>query len=275
MMGKLKMSTAVLIFLVSALILMAFARFLPTEEQVTTDEFMWYYLPHKTDQPPDPMEKASYISDYDVLYLGNTEQKVIYLTFDDCPDNGNIPAILDVLEDHHATAAFFMTELFIRQHPEIIRKIVADGCLVCNHTAHHVGVSRVSFEKFKAELEGVEAAYREVTGEELPKFFRPPQGLFSEKTLSYAEEMGYTTVFWSFRYSDWDVNNQPTDEAAMSAILKETHPGEIALLHSQSSANVHILDHVLTAWEEAGYTFGSLNDIPRVVKTRTEDDSAQ
>lgn len=266
-MDRLKLSTVVLIFLASSLVLLLCARFLPTGEMVSADEFMWYYLPHEADEPPHPMEKAGYISDYDVLYLGDIERRVIYLTFDDCPDNGNIPAILDVLEKHEATAAFFMTELFIREHPDIILRIVKDGCLVCNHTAHHVGVSRMSFKEFKAELEGVETAYHEVTGEELPKFFRPPQGLFSEKTLSYAEELGYTTVFWSFRYSDWDVYNQPSEEAAFKAILKETHPGEVALLHCQSSTNVHVLDSVLTAWEEAGYTFKSLYDIAPLVKT--------
>lgn len=271
-MEKLKLSTVVLTFLAAALILMVCARFLPSNEPVSADEFMWYYLPHKADEPPNPMEKAGYISDYNVLYLGDTKQRVIYLTFDDCPENGNIPAILDVLEEHEATAAFFMTELYIRKHPDIIKRIVADGCLVCNHTAHHIGMSRVSFDKFKEELEGVEAAYREVTGEELPKYFRPPQGLFSEKTLSFAEELGYTTVFWSFRYSDWDEYAQPTDNAAFDTILKETHPGEIALLHCQSSANVHILDRVLTAWEDAGYAFGSLNDIPPVTRTHADDD---
>ena len=266
-MDRLKLSTIVLIFLAAALVLLVFARYLPTGETVSADEFMWYYLPHNADEPPHPMEKAGYFSDYDVLYLGDTQKKVIYLTFDDCPNNDNIPAILDVLEEHDATAAFFMTELFIREHPEIILRIVEDGCLVCNHTAHHIGVSRMSFEKFKAELEGVEAAYHEATGEDMPKFFRPPQGLFSEKSLSYAEELGYTTVFWSFRYSDWDVYNQPSDEAAFKAIIEETHPGEIALLHCQSSTNVHVLDRVLTAWEEAGYSFGSLYDIPQTAKT--------
>jgi len=251
----------VLAFLVAALLLTVCARFMPCEAPASTDEFMWYYLPHAADQPPKPMEKAGYISDYDVLYLGDTGGKVIYLTFDDCPDNGNIPAILDVLEAHGATAAFFMNEAYIRDNPEVIQRIAGGGCLVCNHTAHHISMSHIAFEKFRAELKGVEDAYRDVTGEELPKFFRPPQGLFSETTLSYAQQLGYTTVFWSFRYTDWEVYSQPSDDTAFETIISETHPGEIALLHCQSRANVHVLDHVLTAWEEAGYRFGSLYDI--------------
>jgi peptidoglycan-N-acetylmuramic acid deacetylase len=218
------------------------------------------------------MEKAKYVDEYNVIYLGDTSQKVIYLTFDDCPNNGNIPKILDILEAHGAAAAFFMNEAYIRKNPDVIRRIVEDGYIVGNHTAHHIGLSRVTFEKFKSELAGVEDAYREATGEELPKYFRPPQGLFSEKTLSYAEELGYTTVFWSFRYEDWDLRNQPSDEKAFQTIIGEMHPGEIALLHAQSPANVRVLDRVLTAWEKAGYTFGSLDDIPHSTPIHAPED---
>ncbi len=226
------------------------------------DEFMWYYLPHSKDEQPEPMEKAPYIKDYNVLYIGPADRKVIYLTFDDCPENGNIPAILDVLEKHDAPAAFFMTEDYIRKHPETIKRISDDGYLVCNHTSHHKSVSHMPFEKLEAELHGVEDAYREITGKELAKYFRPPQGQFSERSLGYTDELGYITVFWSFRYIDWELNNQPSEERALDIIMKETHPGEIALLHCQSKTNVKILDRVMTAWEEQGYTFGSLDDIP-------------
>lgn len=223
---------------------------------------MWYYLPHGKDEQPAPMEKAAYLKNYDVLYVGPADKKMIYLTFDDCPENGNIPALLDVLEKHNAPAAFFMTEDYIRKHPDTIKRISDDGYLVCNHTSNHIGVSRLPFEKFEAELKGVEDAYREVTGKELAKYFRPPQGKFSESSLSFAEEMGYITVFWSFRYIDWEVNNQPSEERAFNIIMKETHPGEIVLLHCQSKTNVMVLERVMSEWEKQGFMFGSLDDIP-------------
>jgi peptidoglycan-N-acetylmuramic acid deacetylase len=231
--------------------------------QAAAREFMWYYLPHDEEEQPEPMEKAGYLKDYDVIYIGSPDRKVIYLTFDDCPENGNISSILDVLEEHHAPAAFFMTEVFIRKHPDVIRRIDGDGYLVCNHTAHHVSVTRLSFDKLKAEIKGVEDAFREVTGKELDKYFRPPQGKFNETSLSYTEELGYTTVFWSFRYTDWEVNNQPSEDAAYNTIMKETHPGEIVLLHCQSKTNVKVLDRVLDSWEQQGYTFGSIADIQK------------
>lgn len=238
-----------------------FTRTPPETAEAFSGEFMWYYIPQEAGEPPQPMEKAEYIGNYRILYLGKTEEKVIYLTFDDCPENQNIPAILDILEEHGITAAFFMNETYIRKYPEVVRRAVDAGCLICNHTAHHVSVTRLSFSKFKAELRGVEEAYRDVTGKELSRFFRPPQGLFTETTLGYAQELGYTTVFWSFSYDDWNEFAQLSASRALSIVMKETHPGEIALFHCQSRTNLKILDGVITAWSEAGYSFGSLEDL--------------
>lgn len=265
-MEKIKVSTLFLILFFAAEVAAILTNALSLSYdavEVAGREFMWYYLPHDEEQQPKPMEKAGYIKDYDVLYVGNPDKKIIYLTFDDCPENGNIPSILDILEQHHAPASFFMTEVYIRKHPDVIRRIVGDGYLVCNHTSNHIRVTRLSFEKFKAELKGVEDAFREVTGKEIAKYFRPPQGAFNETSLSYTEEMGYTTVFWSFRYVDWEVNNQPSEDAAYKTIIKETHPGEIVLLHCQSKTNVCVLDRVMTTWEQQGYTFGSIDDIEK------------
>lgn len=231
-------------------------------EHAAADEFMWYYLPHETNQQPMPMEKAPYIKNYHVLYIGNADENKVYLTFDDCPDNENIPNILDILKNHHAVATFFMTEVYMRKHPEVIKRIISEGSLIGNHTAKHVSVTRLTFDSFTAQLKGVEDAYFEITGNEMPKLFRPPQGLFSEQTLKYADELGYTTVFWSFRYQDWDVSNQPSKESAFRTIMSETHPGEIVLLHCQSKTNVSILDSVLSEWEKEGYAFGLVSDIP-------------
>ncbi len=225
-------------------------------------EYIWYYLPHERNKQPLPMEKAKFLSEHSVLFVGKPDEKVVYLTFDDCPENNNIPLILDVLEKHKARATFFMTASYIRDHPEVIRKIVENGSIVGNHTTNHVVVSQLTFEKFQKELHGVEDAYQEATGQQLPKFFRPPRGRFSEASLKYADRMGYTTVFWSFCYRDWNEDRQPSADQVYAAILKELHPGEIMMLHSQSSTNVKALDMIVSALIEKGYAFGSIAEIP-------------
>ena len=136
----------------------------PGAVEAYSQAFRWYYLPHAQNKQPRPMEKARFYEKYSVLYAGAPDEKIIYLTFDDCPENDNILAILDVLEKHQAPAAFFMTKPFIENHPATIRRIIESGSMVCNHTARHVNVSQLSYEKFKAELEGVEEAYFEATG---------------------------------------------------------------------------------------------------------------
>jgi peptidoglycan-N-acetylmuramic acid deacetylase len=268
----LKITTKLICGLLTAAVLAMGTKALLTSRPASGDvlsstEYLWYYLPHDPNTPPRPMEKAKYLDRYDVLYVGPADDSALYLTFDDCPNNDNIPKILDVLEKHGAPAAFFMTEDYIRRNPDVIRRIVDAGCLVGNHTASHVRVTGLSLEKFAAELKGVEDAYREVTGQELPRYFRPPQGCFSEITLSRAQQLGYTTVFWSFRYEDWDPHAQLSEELATLTILAETHPGEILLLHSQSRTNVRILDRLLTTWEEQGYAFESLSNITRPMET--------
>ncbi len=266
-MRRLEISTLLIIFLSAAIVLaLGVKGFLSSRPvsggaMLSSTEYLWYYLPHETGEPPRPIEKATYLDQYDVLYVGPPDENALYLTFDDCPEGDNIPKILDTLERHNAPAAFFMTEAYIRAHPDVIRRIVDGGSLVGNHTASHVRVTGMDFDRFAAELSGVEDAYREATGRELPKFFRPPQGRFSEVTLDFARRLGYATVFWSFRYEDWDPCHQLSEEQAMKTILAETHPGEILLLHSQSSTNVRILDRLLSTWEEQGFVFRSLGDI--------------
>jgi peptidoglycan-N-acetylmuramic acid deacetylase len=265
--NRLKISTLLIIFLSAAIVLAMGVKGFFSSKPASNDsilsstEYLWYYLPHEPNEAPQPIEKAKYLTKYDVLYIGPTDEKALYLTFDDCPNNNNIPTILDTLEKHKAPAAFFMTEDYIRSHPDMVRRIAGSGSLVCNHTSSHTSVTGLSFEEFEAELKGVEDAYREATGQELPKFFRPPEGRFSEVTLNHARQLGYTTVFWSFRYEDWNVHNQKSEEQAFKIIMTETHPGEILLLHSQSNTNVKILDSLLTTWEEQGYTFKLISDI--------------
>ena len=130
------------------------------------------------------------------------------------------------------------------------------------HTLHHPDMSGIADKSaFAAELNGLEEKYTALTGQPMQKFYRPPQGKFSEENLRQAQELGYTTVFWSLAYVDWYTDNQPTDEQAFSKLLPRIHNGAIVLLHSTSETNARILDELLTKWEEAGYTFGALTEL--------------
>ena len=202
------------------------------------------------------------LKQYDAAYLGNGEEKVLYLTFDAGYENGFTGAILDSLKKHEAKAAFFLVGGYIQKNADLVRRMVREGHTVGNHTMHHKNMSQIAEPAvFRSELEDVEVLFREVTGQELPKFYRPPQGVYSEENLKMAKDLGYKTVFWSLAYVDWNNDSQPTREEAFAKLLPRTHNGAVVLLHATSRTNAEILDELLTKWEEQGYRFGTMEEL--------------
>ena len=199
---------------------------------------------------------------YDAAYLGDTREKVLYLTFDAGYENGCTEQVLDTLKKHQVRAAFFLVGNYIERNADLVRRMVEEGHIVGNHTMHHYDMSRLSGkETFSKELTDLEDLFRQITGKELPKFYRPPQGVYSQDNLKMAKELGYKTVFWSLAYVDWLNDKQPTREEAFRKLLPRTHNGAVVLLHSTSKTNAEILDDLLTQWENLGYRFGTLEEL--------------
>ena len=199
---------------------------------------------------------------YDAFYVGNTSEKVLYLTFDAGYENGYTAKILDILKKHNVPAAFFLVGNYIEKNPDLVRRMAGEGHIVGNHTMHHYDMQKITNPKaFQKELTDLEALYKEVTGQEMAKFYRPPQGLYSADNLKTAQSMGYTTVFWSLAYADWSNDSQPTKEQAFSKLLPRVHNGAILLLHSTSKTNAEILDELLTRYKEMGYRFAPLTEL--------------
>lgn len=199
---------------------------------------------------------------YDTVYLGQQSEKTIYLTFDAGYENGCTEAILDALAKHNAPAAFFVVGNYLEQNPELVLRMVQEGHIVGNHTYHHYDMSKISDEAaFTQELTSVEELYTQITGEAMKKYYRPPQGVYSEKNLEQAQKLGYRTVFWSLAYVDWYQDDQPTREQAFDKLLPRIHPGAIVLLHATSQTNAEIMDELLSKWEQMGYSFASLDTL--------------
>jgi len=205
---------------------------------------------------------AQTLSQYNALYIGNPGDKVLYLTFDAGYENGYTDEILDVLKKRGVKAAFFLVGNYVRDNPELSRRMAEEGHTVGNHTFSHPDMSAISDpDKFKKELEQLEDLFFETTGKAMSKYYRPPSGKFSEKNLAMAKELGYTTVFWSLAYVDWDTNNQPTQEAAYDILLSRVHDGAVVLLHCVSRTNAEILDSLISQWQDMGYRFGTLDEL--------------
>jgi len=222
--------------------------------------YEWYYKPRTDGKQPEKNTEMEFIYSYDAFGIGNPDEKIIYLTFDAGFENGYMDSILDTLLRHDVPAAFFVVGSYIETNPALINRMVDEGHLVCNHSTNHKQMAKITnFEEYKKELLDIEDTFYETAGKSMSKFFRPPEGAFSELSLEYAKNLGYTTIFWSFAYCDWLVDDQPTKEFAMSKIIPRTHPGEIALLHSTSKTNANILDEVIVQWKSMGYSFKSLD----------------
>ena len=202
------------------------------------------------------------LKQYDAVYLGDPKEQVLYLTFDAGYENGCTEQILDVLKSHQVPAAFFLVGSYISRNADLVRRMVDEGHIVGNHTMHHYDMSKLTDkEVFAKELEDTRELFTQITGKEMPKYYRPPRGIYSQENLQMAKALGYRTVFWSLAYVDWNNDHQPTEEEAFAKLLPRTHNGAVILLHSTSATNAAILDRLLTRWEEQGYRFESLDTL--------------
>ena len=211
-------------------------------------------------EPPTGNASAAQLSQFDAVYMGDPEEKVLYLTFDAGYENGCTEKILDTLQKHSVQATFFLVGDYLERNPDLVRRMAEEGHIVGNHTMNHPDMSKLKDrDAFARELEEMARLYQEITGQTLCRLYRPPQGIYSEENLKMARELGYHTVFWSLAYQDWNNNAQPSREQAFSKLLPRTHNGAIVLLHSTSATNAQILDELLTRWEEMGYRFATVD----------------
>ncbi len=265
------MKNSTLIYICSGLLVVIALLFVVCEIPSAADAAMthtfhkpysWYFKPKEDGTQPIVADNVDFFKNYPVIYIDTPESKKIYITFDAGFENGNNEKILDVLKEKNAPAAFFLTERIYETSPDLIRRMVDEGHIVGNHGKDHKNLSSsVTKETFEAEVMSLETTYKDITGRDMPKYFRPPEGKYSEALLKMASDYGYTTVFWSFAYVDWFEKNQPSRELALSKIKKRTHPGEVAMFHSTSSTNAAILGEVIDYWRECGYTIAPISEL--------------
>lgn len=235
----------------------------------------WYCVHVKNHVQPTAGE-LTFVEQYGGFYIDHRHsapddaEKVVYLTFDAGYGNASVAKILDILKEEQVRGCFFILDGLIRHEPELVRRMAAEGHIIGNHTMHHKDMSRESDESLLAELHGLEAAYRELTGCEMSHYYRPPEGRFSEENLICAQKNGYQTIFWSFAYPDWDNGKQPSCEWAKQMILDNVHNGEVMLLHPTSTTNAAILGDVIRELRAQGYRFGTLDELTGGATEATE-----
>ncbi len=233
-----------------------------TVETAASPNTNWGLSFPKEGGTPTGNASAEFLQQYDAFFVGKTAEKRLYLTFDAGYENGYTPQILDVLAAHNVKAAFFLVGNYLETAPDLVKRMVNEGHLVGNHTYHHPDMSKIGdIDAFERELQALEALFFEITGQEMERFYRPPQGKYSQSNLKQAQHLGYYTAFWSLAYVDWYTDNQPTKSEAFQKLLPRIHNGAVILLHSTSQTNAEMLDEFLTELENQGYSFGTLHEI--------------
>ncbi len=227
-----------------------------------TERINWFFKPKGNCERPEFPGIYELAKEHNALFIGNEGDKTVYLTFDAGYSNENVEKTIDVLKKHNIKAAFFILPGIIKNSPETVQRMIDDGHLICNHTTSHKDMSAVcDIDAFESELTELERIYREKYDLEMEKYFRPPEGSFSIKTLEFCKSLGYTPVFWSFAYRDWDNSSQPDTEKAKAKILDNAHDGMVILLHPTSLTNALILDEVICELSARGYSFGTLDEL--------------
>lgn len=198
---------------------------------------------------------------YGAYFIAPETENTVTLSFDQGYENGYTAPILDALKEKGVRAIFFLTGHYVRTEPELVKRMMDEGHILGNHSdSHKVYCKELDIEQSFEDAKWMQDYLRDNFDYEM-RLFRFPEGQFSDQSLALMQQMGYKSIFWSFAYKDWDVNNQPEASAAMDKITKYLHPGEIMLLHSVSKTNAEILPQLIDTIREKGYTIAPFSDI--------------
>lgn len=213
-------------------------------------------------RPVDAVKAQEKYGDHSALFIDASEEKRIFLTFDEGYENGYTGAILDTLKEKGVKAVFFVTYDYCVSSPDLVARMIAEGHTVGNHSYSHPSFPSCSYEETEKEVMTLHDYVKENFNYEM-KFFRFPMGEFSERTLMQLKSMGYTSVFWSFAYMDWNPDSQPEASEAFETVTNSVHSGAIYLLHAVSKTNSDALGDIIDKWREDGYEIADINLIKK------------
>ncbi len=234
----------------------------------TEDATLAWYIKRNGNKQPKLSPEQEIIKAYNAFYIDlnlsdESEKKTIYLTYDAGYENGNIEKTLDILKSECVPAAFFILDNIVLKNTDLVTRMASEGHLICNHTKNHKDLSLFTQEEIKNNLFSLEKICEEKTGFTMSKYFRFPEGKYTERTLKCVNDLGYTTIFWSFAYDDWDNGRQMSEEKAFKKVMSNTHNGAVILFHPTSETNVKILPRLIKEWKKQGYSFGTLDELTK------------
>lgn len=224
--------------------------------------YSWYFIRNKNhEKAGGGIPQGLDMKKYKAFYMDTeTDEKVIYLTFDCGYENGYTAKILDTLKKHKVKALFFVTKHYLETNPKLVKRMKREGHFVGNHTLNHPDMTKCSADKIISEIEGCAKLMKKLTGYDIDPYFRPPMGCYSKKSLKITKDLGYNTMLWSIAYGDYDPANEPGKNYVINHFEENYHKGAMALIHVISSSNCYSLDTVIGNLKKHGYRFETVDE---------------
>ena len=228
---------------------------------VSNAKLAWGLKKNKGAKPDANPGADKMLKEYGAYYVGDTSQKNIYLTFDEGYENGYTDDILDILKKHSVPACFFITGPYLEKESDLVMRMVNEGHEVGNHTVNHPSLPTLqTVLEVEEELRSLDLSFYSLCQKNM-KFMRPPMGEYSERTLAIAQNMGYTTVFWSIAYVDWDTSKSQGIDFVYRSVMDYLHDGAVILMHAVSKDNAAALEKIIIDAKSAGYTFKPITEL--------------
>jgi peptidoglycan/xylan/chitin deacetylase (PgdA/CDA1 family) len=186
---------------------------------------------------------------------GPRADRALYLTFDDGPDPTHTPVLLDLLREYQACATFFLVGRNVERHPELVRRMVAEGHRLGNHSYTHPSFGGLSLAQQLEEIDRTDRLLAGFDGEQRHRF-RPPRGVFSLPLTLHFARHGRNLTYWS--YNSMDYLNRPPADLAQRLRDVPPRPGEVILMHDDGACSIHMLESLLGEWKAAGFRLCAL-----------------
>lgn len=220
----------------------------------------WGFKKNPGAYPEFTAGQRSVMAEYECIYEGSKDEKVLYLTFDEGYENGYTEKILDTLKEKNVKAAFFITGPYLDKNFDLIKRMLDEGHIVGNHTVSHPKMpSLETAEAMQEEILALDMKFYETFGTHMT-YFRPPEGVYSHRSLAAANAIGYKNVLWSFAYRDWETDKQKGSAYAIDSVVPYFANGTVMLLHAVSSDNAAALGSIIDAAVSQGFVFKSLDE---------------
>jgi polysaccharide deacetylase family sporulation protein PdaB len=184
----------------------------------------------------------------------------VAITFDDGPHPKYTPEILNILKKYNAKATFFVIGQNAEKYPDIIKREVAEGHEIGNHTYSHPDLHKIDIDKFLEEIEKTQTTIEDICGIR-PKLFRPPGGYYDDRSIGIVESMGYKSVLWSLDTRDWSM---PKSDSIVAKVEERAAEGDIILFHDLEDKRLPTptaLKKIIPYLIENGYEFVTVSEL--------------